>query len=162
MCYNKSMEQMKTLTDAQRTAIWSRTYSPSRAILDTALRYARAIEAAIAAQAPTATSPRCESCAYGAPSALPVQTEPVASIYITTAGQREFDDWPRPLPAGRNIHYAEAQQQPDPAAREPLKVSAIEELAVQEQLFLVCDGLDELVEIVRIIEMAHNITGEQK
>jgi hypothetical protein len=95
------MEQMKTLTDTQRRDIWSRTYAPSRAILDTALRYARAIEAA-------------------------------------------------------GVH------QSVPAAREPLKVSAIEELAVQEQLFLVCDGLDDLVEIVRIIEKAHNITGAQK
>lgn len=32
-------------------------------------------------------------------------SEPVASIYITPAGEREMDDWKVKLPPGRNILY---------------------------------------------------------
>ncbi len=32
-------------------------------------------------------------------------SEPVASIYITPAGEREMDDWKVDLPVGRNILY---------------------------------------------------------
>jgi hypothetical protein len=33
------------------------------------------------------------------------QQEPVASIYVTIGGEREFDDWRCPLPVGRNLLY---------------------------------------------------------
>ena len=37
--------------------------------------------------------------------AQPVQGEPVASIYVSPGGAREFDDWRCELPPGRNILY---------------------------------------------------------
>lgn len=42
-----------------------------------------------------------------------VAQAPVASIYITNDGQREFDDWRAPLPVGRNELFAA----PQPAAQ---------------------------------------------
>jgi hypothetical protein len=33
------------------------------------------------------------------------EQEPVASIYVTIGGDREFDDWRVPLPVGRNLLY---------------------------------------------------------
>jgi hypothetical protein len=33
------------------------------------------------------------------------EQEPVASIYVTIGGDREFDDWRCPLPVGRNLLY---------------------------------------------------------
>jgi len=52
------------------------------------------------------------------PTAHPEQ-EPVASIYVTTGGERVFDDWHCPLPAGRNLLYTTppaAQQRKPPTA----------------------------------------------
>jgi hypothetical protein len=39
----------------------------------------------------------------------------------------------------------------------PLTEKEIEELAVQEELLLVCDGLEALTDIVRAVEQAHRI-----
>lgn len=39
----------------------------------------------------------------------PQQNKPVASIYISPGGEREFDDWKCELPAGRNILYASSE-----------------------------------------------------
>jgi len=36
--------------------------------------------------------------------------EPVASIYITASGEREFDDWRHELPVGVNILYTTPQE----------------------------------------------------
>jgi hypothetical protein len=36
-------------------------------------------------------------------------SEPVASIYVNAFGEREFDDWKVPLPAGRNLLFATPQ-----------------------------------------------------
>jgi hypothetical protein len=33
------------------------------------------------------------------------EQEPVASIYISQSGEREFDDWKCKLPIGRNLLY---------------------------------------------------------
>ena len=47
------------------------------------------------------------------------EQEPVASIYITPGGEREFDDWRHALPVGRNLLYA------SPLQRQPLKRATI-------------------------------------
>lgn len=38
------------------------------------------------------------------------QAEPVASIYVSLDGAREFDDWKHELPVGRNFLYTAALQ----------------------------------------------------
>ena len=47
-----------------------------------------------------------------------------------------------------------------PPQRKPLTEEEIAELGWQEQLLLVCDGLDELTEIARAVERAHGIGGQ--
>jgi hypothetical protein len=47
-----------------------------------------------------------------------------------------------------------------PQQRKPLTDEQIAEMSVQEQFLLVCDGIEELTEIVRAVERAHGITGE--
>jgi hypothetical protein len=44
-------------------------------------------------------------------------------------------------------------------ARKPMSREQIEEMAVQEQFLLVCDGLDELAEIAAAVELFHGITA---
>jgi hypothetical protein len=39
------------------------------------------------------------------------EQEPVASIYVTIGGEREFDDWRCPLPVGRNLLYTHPPRQ---------------------------------------------------
>jgi len=48
----------------------------------------------------------------GAPAREQPKQEPVASVYVTQDGDREFDDWRCPLPVGRNLLYTK------PPARE--------------------------------------------
>jgi hypothetical protein len=50
--------------------------------------------------------------------AEPVQ-EPVASIYITPNGSREFDDWRHDLPVGSNLLYTAPPQRPAEPVQEP-------------------------------------------
>ncbi len=50
--------------------------------------------------------PFCENCF---PLVQP-EHEPVASIYITPGGEREFDDWRHALPVGRNLLYTSPPQ----------------------------------------------------
>jgi len=46
------------------------------------------------------------------------KADPVASIYITPSGEREFDDWKCKLPTGRNVLYTapQAAQPAEPVA----------------------------------------------
>ena len=55
----------------------------------------------------------------------PVQ-EPVASIFISGIGEREFDDWGHDLPVGRNLLYT------SPPASKPLTGEQIRALWEQE------------------------------
>jgi hypothetical protein len=54
---------------------------------------------------------------YAHPPRRETEQEPVASIYVTIGGEREFDDWRCPLPVGRNLLYThpprrETEQEP--------------------------------------------------
>ncbi len=51
---------------------------------------------------------------------------PVASIYITPSGEREFDDWRVDLPAGRNLLYTHPQPAQQPAIPEGWKLVPVE------------------------------------
>ena len=53
---------------------------------------------------------------------------------------------------------ADAQQ----AKRVPMTAEQITEMATQEQFLLVCDGLEELTQIVRSTEQHHDITPADK
>lgn len=54
----------------------------------------------------------------------------------------------------REARLAAQQAQPE---RAPMTQQQIEELAVEEELLLICDGLEEFVEIVRAVEKYHGI-----
>ena len=60
-----------------------------------------------------------ESSSKAEPAQEP-QAEPVASIYITPSGDREFDDWKGALPVGRNVLYAAPQPQQAEPVQEPV------------------------------------------
>lgn len=67
------------------------------------------------------TKEQAEQVAAAMPS-VSATPEPVASIYITPAGEREFDDWKCDLPVGRNILYTH------PAPRVPDALSLLKSL----------------------------------
>lgn len=70
--------------------------------------------------APAQTQLSSSTCKL-APEELP---QPVASIYITPGGDREFDDWKCDLPIGRNLLYTappQAQSSRDPCQLHPLR-----------------------------------------
>ena len=83
------------------------------------------------------------------------EQEPVASIFISGIGEREFDDWEHDLPVGRNLLYT------TPPQRKPLT-----ELEA-ENLFDNCGGKwngdhwvikdADLHDFARAIEAAHGI-----
>jgi hypothetical protein len=45
------------------------------------------------------------------------EQEPVASIFISGIGEREFDDWGHDLPVGRNLLYTTPPAQQEPVAK---------------------------------------------
>ena len=51
----------------------------------------------------------------------PAQQEPVASIFISGIGEREFDDWGQDLPVGRNLLYKLPPAQRNPLTDDPLQ-----------------------------------------
>lgn len=51
--------------------------------------------------------------------------EPVASIYITPNGEREFDDWKVPLPVGRTELFTAPQAQQPAPVQEPVGIDQI-------------------------------------
>ena len=57
--------------------------------------------------------------------------EPVASIYISPNGEREFDDWRVELPVGRNLLYTAPQPQRDDTALLRQALTALENSAVK-------------------------------
>ena len=77
--------------------------------------------------------------------AEPVQ-EPVASIYITPNGAREFDDWRHDLPVGSNLLYT------SPPQRKPLTEEEIDELSRT-----MVKGDRSVNWLCRAIERAHGI-----
>ena len=86
---------------------------------------------------------------------LEAQRDPVAWMHTNAVGHVYF----RKKPQDRVFN-----PQPlftAPPQRKPLTEEEIAELGWQEQLLLVCDGLDELTEIARAVERAHGI-GEQQ
>lgn len=44
----------------------------------------------------------------------------------------------------------------------PMTMKQIEDMALQEQFLLICDGLDELTSIVEAIEAHHGISAQAK
>jgi len=78
------------------------------------------------------------------------EQEPVASIYISQSGEREFDDWKCKLPIGRNLLYTT----PPAAQRKPLTATIIVNM-MPSQIPSEYDG--PLMEFARAIEAAHNI-----
>jgi len=78
------------------------------------------------------------------------QSEPVASIYVTPAGEREIDDWRVDLPIGRNLLYANPQP-----AQQPLTEEQINAL-----LLAWGRGDDGFHGFARAIEAMHGIGGE--
>jgi hypothetical protein len=74
--------------------------------------------------------------------------EPVASIYITPNGAREFDDWRHDLPVGSNLLYT------SPPQRKPLTREEVDQVWESEKAF------SDIYAITRAIERAHGI-GEQ-
>ena len=72
--------------------------------------------------------------------------EPVASIYITPEGEREFDDWRCDLPVGRTELYAA------PPQRKPLTDEQIDDIWVEHG----CEG-EDAYGFARAVETAHGI-----
>ena len=79
--------------------------------------------------------------------------EPVASIYITPNGAREFDDWRHDLPVGSNLLYT------SPPQRKPLTEEEIEQIN-RDLPLLHMQARKGSVAVVfaRAIERAHGIT----
>lgn len=72
------------------------------------------------------------------------EQEPVASIFISGIGEREFDDWGHDLPVGRNLLYTSP-----PAQRKPL---------TDEEIWQLVDGTNgSVTAFARAIEAAHGI-----
>jgi len=86
--------------------------------------------------------------------AQPADMEPVASIYITPSGKREFDDWRHDLPVGVNLLYTH------PPARVPLTEQEIWD-AVQHGVVGGIGMPSKAIAVARAIEAAHGI-GETK
>lgn len=88
-----------------------------------------------------------------------LSAEPVASIYVTEGGDREFDDWKVPLLPGRNLLYAA----PQPAAQERKPLTGEEVKAVMLEA-----GYDSappseravFISGMRHAERSHGITGQ--
>lgn len=59
----------------------------------------------------------------------------------------------------RSAHRAILAQRPE---RVPMTDEQINEMALQEEFLLVCDGVEELTEIVRAAEAHHGITAQPK
>jgi hypothetical protein len=76
----------------------------------------------------------------------PVQ-EPVASIYITPNGAREFDDWRHDLPVGSNLLYTSPPQRPAEPVQEP-----VQDDLIPPDLLFVCAQMGANVTRVRLAE----------
>jgi hypothetical protein len=84
------------------------------------------------------------------------EQDPVASIFISGIGEREFDDWGHNLPVGRNLLYT------TPPQRKPLSDEEIYSLADSLEIWNEDDEewiLDPNT-FARAIEAAHGIGGE--
>jgi hypothetical protein len=64
---------------------------------------------------------------YGCCQTTQTEQEPVASIYISINGDREFDDWNCALPIGRNELYAAPVKREQAEKQEPVAVWELQE-----------------------------------
>ena len=110
------------------------------------------VRAAIAAQAPTAPSPRCETCAYGAPMPLPVQAEPPADILLRAIVR--LNQNPYSLTKSECITELEALRELVKQQLENMEASTFSK--IPEKYW------EPLYDFAREIEAAHGITGAAK
>jgi len=76
-------------------------------------------------------------------------SEPVASIYITPAGEREMDDWKVELPPGRNILYTHRSTPGGMVAEQALrKVLSVVQRYLPPDGPTAHDAMTEITEIV--------------
>ena len=78
------------------------------------------------------------------------EQEPVASIYVTIGGDREFDDWRYPLPVGRNLLYAHPPRREWRGLTEEEKRECAQAMEAEP----LAEGWPELVKFARAIEDA--------
>lgn len=102
-------------------------------------------------------------CAWNAAlDAQAAQAEPVA-WRIFDSGKYEYSDYLCRVVIARHKRYGRSYEPlyaaPQPE-RQPLTDEQIAEMALQEELFLICDGIEELTEIIRAVELAHGIGGK--
>lgn len=81
------------------------------------------------------------------------QAEPVASIYVTLSGDREFDDWKHELPVGRNFLYTTPPQR-KPLTNEEIAKAFNEAMAKRPKD---ASNAETNRLFVRAIEAAHGI-----
>ncbi len=74
------------------------------------------------------------------------EPEPVASIYVTIDGGREFDDWRCPLPVGRNLLYTHPPRREWQGLTQIERMSIINSLAGQDWVYVVDAIEDKLKE----------------
>ncbi len=79
------------------------------------------------------------------------QAEPVASIYVSLDGAREFDDWKHELPVGRNFLYTAALQ------RKPLTDAEFCEQWLKQTGRIMGTDKQLLLQAKQVTEAAHGI-----
>ena len=97
------------------------------------------------------------------------QQEPVASIYVTVGGAREFDDWRCPLPVGRNLLYTTTPPARKPLSQEQIKGAVIDDpfggaalMSMMRDGVMVGELLQAIERIARAVERAHGIGGNDE